>query len=230
MAVVSPFTIMEAIEERQEVTFARSMIRRGFTLREIRNRVPNRKLTPGQRYRCFRQVHQFLESLGQRVIIRPIDSPEFWRESSRLVQSSSMSAPDAIHVVAAISTGCDVMVTGDEQLRDQIAVSRRLKHRLPTIFVKQRRPQAEFAREMKSVLSALRQKYRVKPKRGTPEEFRRFVSVLGPVLGGKVSQPRFIENFEAELRGGESGEAPKRAGHSLGRARTPKPGKTPVSG
>lgn len=202
VAVISPFTLMEAVEERQEAAYVRSLMRQGFTLREIREKGRYRNLTNQQRIRCFKQVQGFLARLGTKVIIRPIESPEFWTDSSHLVQSTSLSAPDAVHASAAISTGCDAIVTGDRQFRDQISKSRRLRRRLPLIYVGSEGPQAEFNSALKETLNSLRERLARKPKRRPPEELRRLVSVVSPLLGKSTTKPDFVEKFEAELRSG----------------------------
>ncbi len=200
VAIVSPFTLMEAIEERQEATYLRSLMRRGFTLREVREKGPFRSLSNPQRIACFRQVRGFLASLGSKVIIRPIDDPDFWTDSSHLVQTSSLSAPDAVHVRAAISSGCDAMVTGDRQLRQAVSKSDRLGRRLPLIFVGTEGRQTEFVRDFRATISELRQRYASKPRRRPPEELRRLVSMVSPLLGKSAPTPEFMEKFESELR------------------------------
>jgi predicted nucleic acid-binding protein len=200
VAIVSPFTLMEAIEERQEATYLRSLLRRGFTLREIREKGPFRSLTSPQRIACFGQVQDFLGGLGSKVIIRPIDDPDFWTDSSHLVQTSSLSAPDAVHVSAAISSGCDAIVTGDRQLRQQVSKSNRLRRRLPLIFVGTEGRQTDFVRDFRATISELRQRNASRPRRRPPEEFRRLVSVVSPILGKSAPTPEFIEKFESELR------------------------------
>lgn len=201
VATVSPFTLMEAIEERQEVAYLRQLIRSGFTLREIRERGRSRELSRRQTIECFNQVQRFLFGLGNKVILRAIDSPEFWTESSHLVQSTRLSAPDAIHVNAAISTGCEVIVTGDRQLKDALAGTDHLSRRIRLVFVGSDSSKSSFIAETNAVLADLRTRYSSQPKRRPPEDIRRLITVLAPVLGRTTADPKFVSSFEERLAG-----------------------------
>jgi predicted nucleic acid-binding protein len=200
IGVVSTFGLMEAVQNHQDSTFLRSMATRAYTLNEIREATRERDLSPEECRRCYADVYNLVESLGQKAMIRSVDAAEIWTEAVNLLQSSNVSAPDAIHVGVAVASQCDILATADRQLFELLM--RRVhgaKGPYPISTLKGN-PEAKFRRDFDRLVTRLRARQAKQPKKTVPPEFKRIVSAVESLMGADTDPKRFKERYERRAR------------------------------
>ena len=112
---------MEALDVEQTNIWARSIMSRGNSFDWVLKNRDKRVLTRNARTRVFKQfaadVQPYIEWIN---LIN-------WEDAIRLAVDTDSFAPDCIHVAAALSHSCDVLVTSDDGLRrtaaNEIAVA-----------------------------------------------------------------------------------------------------------
>lgn len=113
----STFAVMEALDREQENVWARSEIRKGRSFDQVVRKRSERTLT----LRVLKKTYErFEERLDERVE-RFQPEADVWEDAIRLAIETNSFAPDCIHVAAAISCSCDVLVTWDQPLRQTAA-------------------------------------------------------------------------------------------------------------
>ena len=115
----SYFALMEALDIEQENMWFRNKIRAGEDVDSLlRRRQKRDPLSPQASGRLFNQMYGRFVKEKQDFISWVILDEEAWDEALRLAMTSNIRAPDCIHVAAAVTMNCNMMITSDEILRD----------------------------------------------------------------------------------------------------------------
>lgn len=114
---------MEALDVEQMNRWAKIETRKGESFDQLVSRRGERTLRP----RVFREVYsKVMENLYDVVDQFELES-DVWEEAIRIAVHTASFAADCIHVAAAKSRNCDVLVTRDTQLKktsaDEICVA-----------------------------------------------------------------------------------------------------------
>lgn len=119
-AATSTFTILEFLEEEQERIFAeREILGRKRSFDEVRRRMDVRDLSEVE-LECVKSILNkeiFNPYINTEIIELAYLSNSGWDRAFELQQKLCLSSDDAIHLAMADIWGCDVFVTGDDQLR-----------------------------------------------------------------------------------------------------------------
>ena len=109
----STFALMEALDIEQTNRWASTEMRKGQAFDQLWRGRGERVLAP----RVLNSIYkQFVEALDERVeLFQPDESA--WEDAIQLAIDTATFAPDCVHVAAALSRRCDVLVTWDQQLR-----------------------------------------------------------------------------------------------------------------
>ena len=201
--VISTFTIMEAVQQRQESTHLRELINRGFSLNEIRGQEgSNRNLTLSECRRCFNDIYRVLNGFGLHIEIRNLGADDIWIEASRLVQETNICAPDAIHVATALTSGCDGFVTGDRLLCDQLKKTRRLRKEIVPILCQRGISDPAFQTQLKAALKKAKghAPRKMTTRSQLPAEVKSLFSALYEMSGTKRKPEEEIASYERSLR------------------------------
>ena len=109
----STFALMEALDVAQENRWAGIEMRKGESFDQLVRRRRDRPLRP----RIFREVHRDLTHKLDGIVKLFQPQPRVWEDAVRIAIHTSSFAPDCLHVAAARSRRCDILVTRDSQLR-----------------------------------------------------------------------------------------------------------------
>jgi predicted nucleic acid-binding protein len=119
-AVTSTFTVLEFMEEEQERIFAeREILVRKKSFDQVRRRMDERDLTDVEleSIKIILNKEIFKPYLDTEIIELTYLLNEGWDRAYELQRKLNISSDDAIHLAMADIWGCDVFVTGDDQLR-----------------------------------------------------------------------------------------------------------------
>ncbi len=109
----STFAVMETLDVQQEDSWARTEMRKGQSFDQLLRGRYERGLSPRMLKSVYAQIRR---ELYQRVdLFRP--EADIWEDAIRIAINTTSFAPDCIHVAAARSYRCDVLVTWDQQLK-----------------------------------------------------------------------------------------------------------------
>jgi predicted nucleic acid-binding protein len=119
-ATTSTFTVLEFMEEEQERIFAeREILVRKKSFDQVRRRMDERDLTgvelEGIKIILNKEI--FKPYFDTEIIELTYLHNEGWDRAYELQQKLNISSDDAIHLAMADIWGCDIFVTGDDQLR-----------------------------------------------------------------------------------------------------------------
>lgn len=115
--VTSTFAVMEALDVEQDNRWAGIEFRRGESFDTIWRRRQERKLAPRVHREIRNNVTRALDGLVEQF--QP--NTNMWEDAIRVAIHTASFAPDCIHVAAARSLDCDVLVTRDSQLQHAAA-------------------------------------------------------------------------------------------------------------
>lgn len=208
IGVFSSFSIMEVEDQVQEMTYGQALFNLGHTVSEIRDLARRRKLSPDECRRCHERVYDVLRGLGPRFTIRSPSDPAIWSLAARLMRDTNLSAPDAIHVSVALSTGCDGIVSGDAFLIDQVKLNRYSATRLATIHTLKTKTGIAFGKDFGRALRVMELRRRKRPRAHLPYELKALVGVVARGIEEGTEPSDAIKRYEARLR-------KFRTGHSL---------------
>ncbi len=115
----SYFALMEALDIEQENMWFRNRIRAGEDVDALLRRRRKRDQLSRQAHgRVSNQLYRrFVEEVQDRISWVALDN-EAWEQALTLAMSSSIRAPDCLHVATATADGCHLFVTSDEILRE----------------------------------------------------------------------------------------------------------------
>jgi predicted nucleic acid-binding protein len=119
-AVTSTFTVLEFMEEEQERIFAeREILVRKKSFDQVRRRMDERDLTDVEleSIKVILDKEIFKPYFDTEIIELTYLLNEGWDRAYELQRKLNISSDDAIHLAMADIWGCDVFVTGDDQLR-----------------------------------------------------------------------------------------------------------------
>jgi predicted nucleic acid-binding protein len=119
-AATSTFTLLEFMEDEQERLFAeREILGRKKSFDEVRRHMDVRDLTAVELEIIKVIVNEdiFKPYINTEIIELTYLTSEGWNRAYELQQKLNISSDDAIHLAMADIWGCDVFVTGDDQLR-----------------------------------------------------------------------------------------------------------------
>lgn len=119
-AVTSTFTVLEFMEDEQERVFAeREILVRKKSFDQVRRRMDERDLTDVEleSIKIVLNKEIFRPYFDTEIIELTYLRDEGWDRAYELQQKLNISSDDAIHLAMADIWGCDVFVTGDDQLR-----------------------------------------------------------------------------------------------------------------
>jgi len=119
-ATTSTFTVLEFMEEEQERVFAeREILVRKKSFDQVRRRMDERDLTDVEleSIKIILNKEIFKPYFDTEIIELTYLNDEGWDRAYELQQKLNISSDDAIHLAMADIWGCDVFVTGDDQLR-----------------------------------------------------------------------------------------------------------------
>lgn len=120
--VSSYFAQMEALDAEQEIEWFLSRARQGRSIGSLlRDRRDRRDLNRRELNKATKFFYsQFVPEVQKYIQWINLGS-DAWEDAMRLAAQTNSTAPDCMHVAAAISRGCDVLVTSDEPLRRTVA-------------------------------------------------------------------------------------------------------------
>ncbi len=119
-ATTSTFTVLEFMEEEQERVFAeREILVRKKSFDEVRRHMDIRDLTNVEleSIKIILNKEIFKPYFDTELIEVTYLHNEGWDRAYELQQKLNISSDDAIHLAMADIWGCDIFVTGDDQLR-----------------------------------------------------------------------------------------------------------------
>lgn len=119
-AATSTFTLLEFMEDEQERVFAeREILVRKRSFDEVRRHMDERDLTDVELegIKIILKKEIFKPYIDAGIIELTYLSSEGWDRAFELQQKLNISSDDAVHLAMADIWGCDVFVTGDDQLR-----------------------------------------------------------------------------------------------------------------
>ncbi len=108
---------MEAHDIEQTNRWAKIEMRKGESFDQLLRRYRERALRP----RTFREVHSELTLALEGLVEQFQPEAGVWEDAIRIAIDTASFAPDCIHVAAARSRECDVLVTRDSQLKKAAA-------------------------------------------------------------------------------------------------------------
>jgi predicted nucleic acid-binding protein len=146
---ISVFTLMEAVEQRQEHAHIGWLMANGYSHYEIRGQAgQERHLSADECARSFEEVYKVVKGFGHKMNVRTAGGPEFWIEVAKIVGGTNISASDAIHVAIARSSGCEILATSDRALLQEVTANPPLKRSLIPLNCQRARARAEFERAL----------------------------------------------------------------------------------
>ena len=110
-SLTSTFALMEALDIEQTNRWAKNEMRKGKTFHQLR-RYGDRELPP----RVYRDVHKKMTIVLEDLVELFQPESNMWEDAIRIAIHTASFAPDCIHVAAARSRDCDILVTRDSQL------------------------------------------------------------------------------------------------------------------
>ena len=120
--VSSYFAQMEALDAVQEIEWFLSRANQGHSIGSLlRRRRDRRDLSPRELNKVSRDFYSQLVPEIQDYIEWIDLGQDAWEVAMRLATATNSSAPDCIHVAAAISRKCDALVTSDRPLGETAA-------------------------------------------------------------------------------------------------------------
>ena len=210
---ISTFSVLEAVDKKQEFTHLRGLVQRGHTLHELRGEMgKTRDLTRAECKRCYRDVYQTLASFGDKLTILTPTSERVWVAASWICENTAISAPDALHVAVAQSSDCDGFVTGDRFLHAQVTSVRRLSNSMVPLLCQKNIGRRTFDESFDRMLVTVRAR---REKRGGPPHgldvspAREFLDLMSGLVGGKKNAAQTVKAYEAFLK--RSAKGPRKA-------------------
>ena len=200
IGVFSTFSIMEAVDQIQEMQYGQALFNLGHTLSEIRELARRRRLSPDECRRCYERVYNTLKGLGSRFEIKAPSDPAVWTLAAKLMRETNLSAPDAIHVSVAIAMGCDGFVTGDTFLVDQIRQHRYSATRLVPVQTLKAKADESFRRDLERGLRTMGGRRRKRKRSNIPHELRALVGVVTGGISDDRDVKTAIKRYEKRLR------------------------------
>ncbi len=111
--LTSTFAVMETLDAEQDNRWAIREFRRGDSFDTVWKRRQERKLPARQHREIQNNVTRALDKwVGQ---FQP--ETESWEDAIRVAINTASFAPDCIHIAAARSQKCDILVTRDAQMK-----------------------------------------------------------------------------------------------------------------
>ncbi len=107
------FALMEALDVEQMNRWAKIETRKGESFDQLLSRYRARELRP----RTFREVHSKVTLALEGLVEQFQPEAGVWEDAIKIATDTASSAADCIHVAAARSRECDVLVTRDSQLK-----------------------------------------------------------------------------------------------------------------
>lgn len=158
-ATTSTFTLLEFMEEEQKRVFAeREIFVRKKSFDQVRRHMDERDLTDGE-LECIKVILDkeiFKPYIVTKIIELTYLTSEGWNRAYELQQKLNISSDDAIHLAMADIWGCDVFVTGDDQLR-----------RIGSVFFEPSVMVFSTSSEIESKIKTLRREREPKEKTGS---------------------------------------------------------------
>lgn len=123
---LSEFALMEMVDQTQSHTYIKRELRTGALLRAILNKehseiyLDRRQLTT-----AYNHVWRWYESHSDILTLalpalRDLSVSDTLLLAWVIAGNSVMRAPDSLHLAIALLLGCDMLVTSDEQFRDEV--------------------------------------------------------------------------------------------------------------
>lgn len=115
---VSPFTIMESLDIKQEHGFFTKEVAKGVPFKRIISRRRERNLTKEQLTEIYHVLRNKLKPHNMEDFWAP-DSTDWWAFALDIVRDSNITASDSIHIAQAIFLECDLLATTDNFLIEE---------------------------------------------------------------------------------------------------------------
>lgn len=118
----SRFTVLEILDVKQEEKYIENLLVEGHRLSRVRDLLGiRRQPTRGLKVRELNEIYQQLyDKLSQEYSFinfeHPIDE-KLWDKADAYGTSTNIGSTDAIHLASAITIGCNILVTRDQDFR-----------------------------------------------------------------------------------------------------------------
>ena len=109
---VSPFTIMESLNIKQEHKFFNKKVAEGMSLRHILSNRDKRDLTHKDLKDIYDIIRRKLKPYEMETFYDPEDR-NWWKLALNIVRDSNINSADALHLALSIFLDCNILVTTD---------------------------------------------------------------------------------------------------------------------
>lgn len=201
--ITSAFTLMELVDRDQWLTNTENLLRKGLLPTEIAREREQKSLEGKELEKDLKEVMNFFQANKKKIRVVKSSEKDFWDFNIDLLGRINISAPDVIHLTTALTSGCEIFLSGDKHLISSIKSSRKIAYRVRPLLYERNSTIKKFQTSFNNTVRSVQTKRagkKKKKKRQPSIQFRGFLKEIGLPVDNKKEMGKRLRKYEELIR------------------------------